>query len=186
LRPARPLGRRSPLRERSPHERRHERRNGAGPLRRQARHEQRPVPGRWHHVGGYPPELPPRTVPAPAPRSPPPTPRRSAGQPRSVSAQNPHRDSPGVSALGPSMPRIGKPDAVERLAEQPTRSRVPSRTGIAQRTVPDPPADRCSSDPLSRMRRPMTFAISPGHTNVWALTTATVARGGSRSWEPVV
>src|SRR5205085_11839972 len=39
------------------------------------------VPGRWHHGGGYPPELPPRTGPARAPRSPPPT----------------HRDGPPIS-----------------------------------------------------------------------------------------
>ena len=54
LRPARPLGRRPPLRERSPHERRHERRNGVGPLRRQARHEQTLVAGRWHHGAAIP------------------------------------------------------------------------------------------------------------------------------------
>jgi hypothetical protein len=100
-------GRRPPLRERSPHERRHERRSGGGPLLRQARHEKRPGAGRSHRGGGYPPKLPPRTIPAPAPRSPPPTPRRSAGQPRSASAENPHPDPPTRSALGPSMPRIG-------------------------------------------------------------------------------
>jgi hypothetical protein len=67
---------------------------GDAPRRRQARHKQTPAAGRWHHVGGDRPELPPRTIRAPAPRSPPPTPRRSAGQPRSASAESPLRVSP--------------------------------------------------------------------------------------------
>ncbi len=50
------------------------------------------------HGGGYPPELPPRTVAAPALRSPPPTPRRAAGQLRSASAGSSRtRSSHGTS-----------------------------------------------------------------------------------------
>ena len=101
LRPARLLGRRPPLLECSHHERRRGRRNGDGPPRRQAHREKRPVAGRWHHGGGYPMELPPRTIPAPAPRTPPPKPRRSAGQLRSTSAVNAYPDSPRRSAQPP-------------------------------------------------------------------------------------
>ncbi len=181
MRPARPLGQRPPLRERSPHERRHERRNGGGPLRRQARHGQRPVGGRWHHEGGYPPELPPRTIPAPAPRSPPPTPRRSAGQLRSASAENPHADSPARFGARALHAADRQPEAVKRLAGRPARSPAPSRMGTAQRMAPNRARrPTCPSGSLSRMRRPMTFARSPGHTNTWALPTATIARGGWR------
>ena len=105
LRPARPLGRRPPLLARSPHELRHEPRNGGGRPRRQAHHGQRPAAGRWPHAGGYPPVLPPRTIPAPALRSPPPTTRRPAGQLRSASAENPHLDFSQRSMLGPCIPR---------------------------------------------------------------------------------
>jgi hypothetical protein len=79
----------------------------AGPLRRRARHGQRPGAGRWHHGGGYPPELSPRTIPAPAPRSPPPTPRRSAGQLRSTSAERPPPDSRAFRRSGPPCRALG-------------------------------------------------------------------------------
>jgi hypothetical protein len=114
--------RRPPLRERSPHERRHEQRNDGGPLRRRARHGQKPAAGRWHHGGGYRPELPPRTLPARAPRSPPPTPRRSAGHLRSASAENPDRDSFTGRRSGPHAAHR-QPDAVERLAAARAKSR---------------------------------------------------------------
>jgi hypothetical protein len=47
---------------------------------------------RGHHEGGCPAEPELQTIQAPAPRSPPPIARRSAGQLRSASAENPHRD----------------------------------------------------------------------------------------------
>ena len=70
----------------------------AGLSRRQAPHEQRPVAGRSRHGAGYPPEPPPRTIPAPAPRNPPPTPQRFVGQLRSASAETHTRIFPRVSS----------------------------------------------------------------------------------------
>jgi hypothetical protein len=95
--PGRRLARRPSPQASSHRELRHQRRIGVGSLRRlQARHEQRRASARWHHADGCPRALPPRTIPALAPRSPPPTRRRSAGQARSVSAENPHSESSQV------------------------------------------------------------------------------------------
>ena len=89
-------------RETSRHERRHHRRIGGGSARRRsARHEQRPESERLHRGDGCPPALLPRTAPAPARRSPPPTPPRSAARPRSASAANPSRDLFTRPVLGP-------------------------------------------------------------------------------------
>ncbi len=110
-----PLGRRRPLQVRSPHERRHRRRNVYGsPLRRPTRHEQTRVSERWHHGGGDPPELPPRTVPAPAPR-------KSAAHIATV------RRSASLSVCGEPTPRSSHAfgaqalDAADRLPDGPQR-----------------------------------------------------------------
>jgi len=57
-----------------------------------ARRANMPEYGRCRPSGGYQPELPPRTLPKHALRSPPPTPQRSAGLRRSASAANSQHD----------------------------------------------------------------------------------------------
>ena len=70
-----------------------QRRNDGGSRRRcRARRANMPEYGRCRPSGGYQPELPPRTWPTHALRSPPPKPQRSAGLPRSASAANSQHD----------------------------------------------------------------------------------------------
>ena len=62
-------------------------------------------------------ELPPRTTPAPARRSPPPTPRRSDGQLHSASAENPHSESPSrlmIASISATEPARTIPMATTR------------------------------------------------------------------------
>ncbi len=84
-------------------------------------------PGDRGHGAGHPLELPPRTTPAPALRSPLPTPRRSAGRLRSASAETPYASLPRTA------PRAEAPDDLDCVLKRPastnTQNSRPLRIG---------------------------------------------------------
>jgi hypothetical protein len=94
LRPERRPGRQPQRREHARRGQHRQRRTDGGSRRRcPARRASMPEYARCHPSGGCQPELPPRTRPTHALRSPPPKPRRPAGLPRSRSAAKSRHDS---------------------------------------------------------------------------------------------